>query len=256
MNDIICGDNVSILKCFPDNYFDLTVTSSPYDNLRTYNGYKWDFKLLAKELYRVTKIGGIVVWVVGDGYKNGSESLTSFKHAIYFVEECKFRLHDTMIYEKSGFAFPSLNRYHQIFEYMFIFSKGKPKTFNPICDEKKRWKGSWGKRTERRTDGKLLERNYKDNGLEFKMRTNIWRIINSGGFGQTDKLAYKHPATFPEKLAEDHIISWSNENEIILDPFCGSGTTLKMAKKNNRKYIGIDISEEYCRLSKQIIDSI
>jgi DNA modification methylase len=254
LNKIYCGDNLKLIKQLDDNSIDLTVTSPPYDNLRDYKGYSWDFENLAKELYRVTKQGGVVVWVVGDATINGSETGTSFKQALYF-KEIGFNLHDTMIYEKSGMPFPAVGRYHQMFEYMFIFCKGKIKTFNPIKDEKKIWgnQGRWGKSSERQKDGNLIETDYKPNNNEYKMRSNIWRIINAGGFGQTDKDAYKHPATFHEKLANDHIISWSNENDIVLDPFMGSGTTAKMAILNRRKFIGFELSQEYCDIANERI---
>ena len=194
-----------------------------------------------------------MVWVVADATVNGSETGTSFKQALYF-KEIGFNLHDTMIYLKNGFSNPSLNRYHQIFEYMFIFSKEKPKTFNPIKDRKNKYAGEtcWGKNTVRQKDGTLEERKRRVNS-EYGMRFNVWKYKVGGGIGQKDKIAYKHPATFPEQLAYDHIISWSNENDIVLDPLCGSGTTLKMAEKLNRKWIGIEINPKYCEIAKQRI---
>jgi len=239
-----------ILKQMPSESIDLTVTSPPYNELRDYNGYEFDFEAIANELYRVTKKGGVVVWVVGDATIDGSETGTSFKQALYF-KDIGFNLHDTMIYEKNNFSNPSSNRYHQIFEYMFVLSKGRPKTFNPIKDKINKCAGetAWGRNTVRQKDGSLIERGKKIIP-EVGMRNNIWKYIVGKGFGQKDDLAYKHPATFPEKLAEDHIISWSNEGDVVLDPMCGRGTTCKMAKKLNRKYIGIDISEEYCELAR------
>ena len=144
MNKIICGNCVEIMKEWENNIIDLTITSPPYDNLRDYKGYVFDFENIAKQLYRVTKSGGVVVWIVGDATIKGSETGTSFRQALYF-KEIGFNLHDTMIYSKAGFQYPATNRYHQTFEYMFIFSKGKPKTFNPIKDRKNKWDGPWGK---------------------------------------------------------------------------------------------------------------
>ena len=218
-----------------DNFLDLTVTSPPYDDLRTYNGYSFDFESVAKELYRTTKQGGVVVWVVGDSTIKGSETGTSFKQALYFMV-CGFNLHDTMIYSKSGMKNPSSVRYHQTFEYMFIFSKGKPKAFNAIKDRKNKYVGIHGG-----------EKSYRG---EFGMRFNVWKY-NNGGNNTTKDKVFKHPAIFPEKLANDHIISWSNENDIVYDPFMGSGTTAKMAIANNRKWIGSEISKEYCEIIKQ-----
>jgi site-specific DNA-methyltransferase (adenine-specific) len=236
---------------------DLTVTSPPYDHLRDYKGYSFDFESIAKELFRITKQGGVVVWVVGDGTLNGSETGTSFKQALYFKEQCGFNLHDTMIYEKNTSSFSSgakSNRYTQIFEYMFVLSKGKPKTSNLIVDKPNKWAGwqTWGISTKRQTDGTMKESGFGEKKIrDLGVRNNIWRIICSGGFGHKDKLAYEHPATFPEKLAEDHILTWSNPGEVVFDPFAGSGTTLLMAHKNNRKYIGCEISKEYFDLIEQ-----
>jgi site-specific DNA-methyltransferase (adenine-specific) len=241
------------MKSIPVNNIDMVLTSPPYDNLRTYNGYSFDFESIAKELYRVTKDGGVVVWVVGDATIKGSETGTSFRQALYF-KEIGFNLHDTMIYQKTGCAMPSHNRYLSNFEYMFIFSKGKPKIYNLIEDRKNRFPERWGKgRKVRNKDGSWSYReNYK--AKEFGRRFNIWQYNNGGqGYGHSDNFAQNHPATFPEKLAKDHILSWSNEGDIILDPMTGSGTTLKMAKKNNRNYIGIEISSEYCKIAEKRI---
>jgi DNA modification methylase len=231
-----------------DNFIDLTITSPPYDNLRTYNGYSFDFESIAKELYRVTKKGGVVIWVVGDATIKGSESGTSFKQALYFME-CGFNLHDTMIYHKNALP-KNHNRYEQDFEYMFVFSKGKPSTFTPIrvpCV----YAGSTPKGTFRH-DGDNLGKAHKNNIVkEDKIKGNIWRFPNGYMQGTKDKIATKHSATFPEQLAFDHIISWSNEGDIVYDPFMGSGTTAKMSKLNNRNYIGSEISEEYCKIANE-----
>ena len=236
----------------PDDFVDLTVTSPPYDDLRTYNGYSFDFENIANQLFRITKSGGVVVWVVADGTdKTGSETGTSFKQALYFKDVCGFNLHDTMIYEKNTSSFPSgerSNRYTQIFEYMFVLSKGKPKTANLITDKKNKWAGwhTWGTATKRQVDGTMKDSGFGEKTIrEYGVRNNIWPIVCSGGFGHKDDLAYEHPATFPEKLAEDHILTWSNEEDLIFDPFAGSGTTLLMAVKNRRKYVGCEISKEY-----------
>jgi DNA modification methylase len=229
------------LKQLPDNFIDLTVTSPPYDNLRTYNGYSFDFENIAKELYRVTKQGGVVVWVVGDQTVNGSETGTSFRQALYF-KEVGFNLHDTMIYEKNSATYPSHNksvRYTQIYEFMFILSKGKPKTINLIIDKKNKWAG------HKDFGGKL-----KNPVPEFSPRNNIWTFTTSFN----DKT--EHPAVFPEQLANDHIISWSNENDVVMDIFMGSGTTGKMAVLNNRNYIGFEISKEYCEIAEKRINEV
>ena len=241
-----------MLKTFPDNVIDLTITSCPYDDLRNYHGYSFDFEGIAKELYRVTKQGGVVVWVVGDATIKGSETGTSFKQALYF-KELGFALHDTMIYEKNSCAFPSSNRYNQIFEYMFILSKGKPKCINLIKDRKNRWLKSFGKSSNRNKNGTLTQKEVI-RVKEFGIRNNIWKYNTGFGYTTLDKYAFEHPAMFPEKLAKDHILSWSNENDIILDPMCGSGTTCKMAHELNRKFIGIEISKEYCEIANKRIN--
>jgi len=244
-NELICGDSATVLKKFSENYFDLTITSPPYDNLRTYKGNSFDFEIIAKELYRVTKEGGVVVWIVGDSVIKGSETGTSFKQALYF-KDIGFNLHDTMIFAKNGSSLPDPTRYNQAFQYMFIFSKSKPKTINLIKDTINKTNGKYRrKQSVRESDGKMYPRKSQLTG-KFSVRRNIWKFNIGYMSSSVDKIAFKHPAIFPEKLAEDHIISWSNEGDIILDPFAGSGTTLKMAKKLNRKYVGIEISKEYC----------
>ena len=231
-----------------DESVDLTVTSPPYDDLRSYNGYEFEFKSVASELFRVTKQSGVLVWVVGDAIIDGSESGTSFRQALYF-KEIGFRLHDTMIYQKNSPAAPDSNRYFQIFEYMFVFSKGQIKTFNPIEDRKNKWPGSWGTRTMRGKDGILIPKGKFVQTKQYGVRFNIWRYNTGKGFTTKDIIAFGHPAIFPEKLASDHIRSWSNPGDLVFDPMCGSGTTLKMAKQLGRNGIGMDISRKYAELS-------
>lgn len=227
-------------KNIPDNYIDLTVTSPPYDDLRNYNGFIFDYQSMLKELYRVTKQGSVVVWVVGDKTQNGSETLTSFQHALY-AKSIGFNVHDTQIYYKNNPIPTAGNRYHQHFEYMFVFSKGKPKTFNPIMEECKY------------TGLANMKNRGKEGSLEYTKieRTKTKKVGNvffysiGGGITTKDKIAYSHPALFPDKLAEDQVTTWSNEGDIVFDPMCGSGTTCKMAWINKRNFIGVDISGEY-----------
>ena len=257
--ELICGDCTEKLKGVEESSIDLTVTSPPYDSLRTYKGNndQWGehvWKSVLKELFRVTKEGGVVVWVVGDATIKGSETGTSFKQALWAIE-CGFSLHDTMIYEKSGVT-PTKYRYYPAFEYMFVFSNGKPKTFNPICDRKNRWRERWGKkRVRRKRDGSMGKEYDSKKAPEFGMRRNIWKYLQSGGHGSSDKIAYKHPAIFPETLAHDHVLSWSNEGDVVLDPFMGSGTTGKMAKQLNRNFIGIELDEDYFNIAKERINA-
>lgn len=236
----------------PDNFVDLTVTSPPYDNLRLYEGYEWDFERVAQELFRVTKPGGVVVWVVNDQTINGSETLTSFKQAIYFRENCGFNLHDTMIYQKRNTLPLNDNRYEPAFEYMFVLSKGKPKTYNPI-KELKLWEDKrTTKQCGREKDGSRVNGFAKQD--PYKVKINIWSYKTGGGNVTPDKTAYEHPAIFPERLAQDHILSWSNEREIIYDPFMGSGTVAKMCIATNRNYVGSEISRKYVELANKRIE--
>ena len=252
-----CLDTMARME---DNFLDLTVTSPPYDDVRTYKGFTLPLNDIAKELYRVTKEGGVVVWVVNDKTKNYCESLTSFKTAILFVEEAGFNLHDTMIYKRTC-AFPDVVRYYQDFEYMFVFTKGKPKTVNLLRQPKtegtlKRQKNRTGVGGERQTDGSL-KRIDNTNGFERKERarkddtrvkSNVWELPRGNQNSTKDKIAFKHPAIFPEQLANDHIISWSNKGDLVYDCFMGSGTTAKMAILNKRKWIGSEMSSEYCEI--------
>jgi len=238
-NKVFCENCLNTMKRMDDETINLTVTSPPYDDLRKYNGYSFDFENIAKGLYRITKEGGVVVWIVGDGTKNGSESGTSFRQALYFME-CGFKLHDTMIYKKKRIVPLTHKRYEQGFEYMFVFVKGKLKTFNPIkvpC--KYAGTETWGNPTFHKTNSSGLVAVDKKTINDFKQKENVWEYLNA-----KDKV-FKHPAPFPEDLAKDHIISWSNEGDLVYDPFMGSGTTARMCKKNNRIFIGSEISEVY-----------
>lgn len=244
-------DNIKGLRTLiPDNSIDLTITSPPYDNIREYEQFDFNFKAVAKELYRITKDGGIVVWIVNDATIDGSESGTSFKQALYF-KEIGFNLHDTMIYAKKNPLPLNDNRYEPQFEYMFIFTIGQPKTFNPI-KIKSKLAGKINSGTYREKNGTLSEKN--GSGLKikkYKVKNNIWFYGVGSNSSSKDKIAFEHPAIFPEKLVKDHIKSWSNKGDIVLDPFMGSGTTAKMAKKLNRKYVGFEVSEKYCDIAKQ-----
>ena len=257
LNKIYCESNLDTMARMPDNFIDLTVTSPPYDGLRDYNGYSFPFEDIAKELFRVTKQGGVVVWVVGDQTIDFCETLTSFKQSIFFVENCSFNLLDTMIYGKKSYApaYPTMKRYAQTFEYMFVFSKGKPKTFNPIQTNKQDSSISKNFETNgyRQKDGTMEYKRMKTDSM-MKSECNVW--IYDVGFAKSsnDKIAFEHPATFPEQLAADHIFTWSNEGDLIYDPFMGSGTTAKMAILNKRKWIGSEISSEYVELANKRLD--
>lgn len=251
------GDCLDLMRQIPNEYVDLTVTSPPYDKLRTYNGNieQWSFEkfqAIAQELYRITKIGGVLVWVVGDSYdKKGSETLTSFKQALCF-KDLGFNVHDTMIYQKNSYPFPPTNRYYQQFEYMFVLSKGKPKTANLLRQPTVWQKPTNEISTTRKADGTTSTMMYKK-GKPDRILDNVWRI-NTGYMRTTkDKYAYKHPAMFPEELCEKHILSWSNPGDVVLDPLMGSGTTGKMAVLNDRNFIGMELDPGYFRIASQRI---
>lgn len=241
------GDCLELMKEIPDGSIDLTVTSPPYDNLRTYNGNidQWcfeKFQRIAEELFRITKDGGVVVWIVADATINGSESGTSFKQALYF-KECGFNIHDTMIWNKGCFtATGSLAvRYGSVFEYMFVFSKGKPAAFNPIKDRKNKHAGEKKHGVIRQADGRTIPMSSIGNTYgEYGQRFNVWDMPP-----EQSNTKRCHPAQFPEHLARDHILSWSNPGDVVFDPFLGSGTTAKMAILNDRHYIGFELDPTY-----------
>lgn len=240
LNEIHNEDCLETMRRMSDGFVDCVVTSPPYDDLRDYEGYSFDFESIAQELYRVIKTDGVIVWVVGDQVINGSESGTSFKQALYF-KEIGFKLWDTMIYEKNSPRFAGHhkgNRYTQIFEYMFILTKGKPIS-QLIIDKPNKWAGhkDWS--------GKM-----KNTVAQFGVRHNIWRYVTSFN-------SYGHPAPFPLELAEDHIRSWTKLDEIVYDPFMGSGTTAEAALRLGRKFIGSEVSENYCQMiNKRIQKSV
>ena len=274
LNKILHGDCLDNLPVFDPDCVDLVVTSPPYDGLRDYHGYRFNCASVAKALYRVLKPGGVVVWVVADAVVDGGETGTSFRQALTF-DAAGFRIHDTMIYEKNTCSFPARrdgNRYSQTFEYMFVFSKGRPKTANLLCDKPNKWAGStnWGKNTDRGKDGQLRQKKDIKPVEEFSPRNNVWRYVPfyeqdeaaedvaasevrryvvGGGIGQKDRTAYRHPATYPDQLAADHILTWSKPGEVVLDPMAGSGTTCLAAQRLGRQFIGIDVSREYCELA-------
>jgi DNA modification methylase len=256
MGKVIQGDSAEVMKTFEPNSIDLTITSPPYDNVRLFKGHKWDCDAIIKELFRITKVGGVVVWVVADQYINGGRSGSSFRQAVQF-QDAGFKIHDVMIYQKSGYAYPAgrkSTRYTQIYEFMFVFCKGKIKTHNLIKDKvNKSYSPNLKprKKITKNQNGETIIQPLGNVVNQTGYRNNIWTFSTGRGHTSKNSVVFKHPSVFPEQLAEDHIITWSNEGDVVLDCFAGSGTTLKMAAKNNRDYIGIEIDEEYCGIIKE-----
>lgn len=249
LDQIICGDNCEIMRQMPSESIDLVVTSPPYDDLRTYGGHSWDFYGVAWNLKRLLKPGGVIVWVVNDETKDGDETGTSFSQALHF-KGIGLRLHDTMIWNKGCFTgVGSVRvRYGPSSEYMLVFSKGKPKAFNPIRDRKNVYAGAIGKAgTIRLPSGDLIRKSHEGKRMkEHGIRFNVWNVAP-----ETSSRKRFHPAQFPEPLARDHILSWSNPGDVVLDPFSGSGTTAKMARETGRRFIGIEVNPEYVEISRK-----
>jgi site-specific DNA-methyltransferase (adenine-specific) len=261
MITLLHGDCLVEMSKIPDGSVDMILTSPPYDNLRTYNNSsEWNFNVFkesASAFYRVLKQGGVIVWVVNDATIEKSETGTSFKQALYF-KELGFNIHDTMIYAKHTCPFPSKVRYNQSFEYMFVLSKGVPKTINLLKDRPNKTAGRDLRNrlgTRRQKDGSLSQiPDHRRNKTikEFGVRENIWVYMTGIGMHES-RVAHEHPATFPLKLAQDHILSWSNIDDVILDPFLGSGTTGVACVNTGRKFIGIEMDAKYFEIAKQRI---
>lgn len=245
VDQILCGDNVETLLTFPRASVDLTVTSPPYGSMRKYGGHRWDFDGVVQQLFRVTKPGGVVVWVVGDETIHGSETGTSFLQALRF-KEIGFRLHDTMIYRKANFLPLTHNRYEQAFEYMFVFSKGKPKTFIPITTSVAYPRT----RTLMMRNGDRRDKVSQQRSAHRRIIENVWTYKCGGGHIDDDGMSHRHPAPFPESLVRDHVLTWSNVGDVVLDPFAGSCTTCKIARKLGRRWIGIEINSEYVQIGR------
>lgn len=255
INRVVNGDCLSVMKGFEEESIDMVLTSPPYDNLRNYKGYSFPFEGIVKELFRVLRNGGVVVWVVGDATINGSETGTSFRQALSFMDS-GFNLHDTMIFKKRN-PIPQIYRmrYNNEFEYMFVFSKGQVKTHNPIMVDCLHAGLELNGTTYKNYSKDTQKRSKLANPVKNKkIKGNIWEYVV--GKNMEDQEAKEHPAPFPCALARDHISSWTNENDLVLDPMCGSGTTCRSAKELGRRFIGIDISQEYCELATERLKAI
>lgn len=265
-NQLYNEDCLLTMEKMEDNSVDLTLTSPPYDDLRTYNehvggnktefnGYSFPFENIARELFRVTKKGGIVVWVVGDATNKGSETGTSFRQALFF-KECGFDLYDTMIYQKTGTPFPQKTRYNQTFEYMFVFSKGKPNTFNPIMKKNVTAGAVRHSRKFRNPNGEMIPGFNGKPVNEYGIENNIWLIKNGMNKSTKDLVAFEHPAIFPEELAAKHIITWTKKDDLVYDPFMGSGTTAKMSILLDRNWIGSELDSTYSDICNRRLEGI
>jgi len=266
LNTLFNEDCLNTMSKMDDGIIDLTLTSPPYDDLRTYNshlsgnkteynGYSFPFENIARELFRITKKGGVVVWVVGDATNKGSETGTSFRQALFF-KECGFDLYDTMIYQKTGTPFPQKTRYNQTFEYMFVFSKGKPNTFNPIMKKNVTAGAVRNSRKFRNVNGEMIPGFNGKPVNEYGIENNIWLIKNGMNKSTKDLIAFDHPAIFPEELAAKHIITWTKKDDIVYDPFMGSGTTAKLSIQLGRKWLGSELDENYSIICKKRIENI
>lgn len=254
MTTILNMDSVAALATLDARSVQLVCTSPPYDGLRSYGNHKWDFEGMARELFRVVCDGGIVCWNVNDAVVDGSETLTSFRQAIYFKDVCGFRVHDTMIYERLNFSAPESVRYHQAFEYCFVMSKGSPATFNPLKDRKNIYAGhtAFGKNTKRQTNGEMnlmAKKVYAD----FGMRTNVWRGKTRGQEEPCGK-HFRHPAMMPRWLARDLILSFSNPGDLVADPMAGSGTTGREAVSLGRRVWLNEIHADYIPLCHEAVN--
>lgn len=250
LDRVFCGDSQIILFDFPDACIDLVVTSPPYDKLREYGGDYWNFEAIADQLERVLKPGGVLVWVVADQTIDGSETASSLRQALYLKDECGLNLHDTMIYRRETIPMSS-NRYQPEWEYMFVMSKGAPKSVNLLREPSRLH--LWGRpelgrsKSQRGQDGEHKQRSHRKRTAETKVRGNVWQYNPRPNPAQ-DPAKWGHPATFPDTLASDHIQSWTNQGDIVLDPFAGIGTTLQAAKLLNRRYVGIEVNPDYIKI--------
>lgn len=241
--EIYHGDCREILPSLPK--VDLVVTSPPYGSVRDYVRYEGvDTLAVLAELACMLIEGGVIVWNTADQVTEGSETGQSFREALHVMSQ-GLRLHDTMIYCREGVNFPDANRYHPAFEYMFVFSKGAPRCFNGIRDRKNKWGGTTVHGTQRERDGRMTVPSQNGSLIpDIGLRLNWWILKPASTEPTLD-----HPARMPISMAQAHVQSWCNAGDLVLDPFMGSGTTLRAAKDLGRKAIGIEICEAYCEIA-------
>ena len=265
INQIYNEDCLETMGRMEDGLCDLILTSPPYDNLRRYGqertnhkrlkgGMSFDFESIAKEMTRVLKPGGVIMWNVQDQTINMSRTGSSMRQALYFMDECGLNFWDHLIWYKTGTPFPSPHRYRSVWENMFIFSKGKPNTFNPILKRNKTAGQVRNSRKFRDHKGDFVEGFQGTPIREFGNEDNVWYIANGANKSYKNKLSVNHPAVMTDEIARRHILTWTNENDIIYDPFLGASTTTRVARDNNRQWIGSEIHTPYYELSKQIMN--
>jgi site-specific DNA-methyltransferase (adenine-specific) len=256
LNKVYQQDCIVGMRKIPDGAIDLVVTSPPYDNLRDYNGYSVDLNETGKNIYRILKDGGVAVMVIQDQTKNFGKSLTSFRTIVDWCDNVGFKLFECVIYRKNGTEGAWWkNRFRVDHEYMPIFLKGeKPQYFNKDSLKVKSKHGGkimtgFANRKTNGETGKSITKAIN----EMKCRGTVWDYLMAG---DKDPVKRKHPAPFPDKIPFDFINCFCPPNGIVLDPFVGSGSTVVGAKKLNRSFIGFDISEEYCNLTRKRLDSV
>lgn len=261
-NTILHSDALIALPDLAEGSVDLTVFSPPYDGIREY-GKNWrlDYKALGSELLRVTADGGVCAVVIGDGTKDFAKSLTTFRWAVDWVDRAGWRLFECCIYQRHGNpgAWWS-QRFRVDHEFILIFFKGsRPRHFDKttlMVPSKHAGKVYSG--TDRLTNGGFKKIEPKAVN-DMKCRGTLWEYSTSNTEGNRTKL--EHPATYPDSLAEDLIVCFSKPGDLVLDPMCGSGTTCVMAAKNKRAFLGIEINQEYHRISmkrmqEEVLDDV
>ena len=241
-NSIVLGDCVEGMRSLPPDLVPCTVASPPYGALRHYHGnHQFDFEAAAAELWRITRPGGVVCWVVREEVVDGSESGEASEQRLFF-RDLGFRLHQTIVMERYGSRARSPGRYGESLEYAFILAKGKPATVRLLRDRRNKTAGKLVTATHRYPDGSYRVQRYEVD--EWGYRKAVWYFAQ-GMHVATDPVARLHQAPMPEAMAEDLILSYSREGDLIFDPFAGVATTAKMALLNHRNYFGYEINAIY-----------
>ncbi len=247
MNTITCCDCVEGMSRLLNDSIPLTVTSPPYDRVRLFA--PWDFERVAEELYRVSEPGGVVCWVVQDGFEKGGRTLTSFKQTLHF-SRLGFLLWDVLIVVAKSYQLPTKGRYVSLFHYCFVLTKGRPNTVNLLRDKPNKCAGKMKRTWHRRSPDGSMRRGLLPQPIAlYGRRSNVWDYATGFNTTTKDREAFAHKALMPEKLARDLIVSFSRPYDVVLDPFAGAGTTAKMAMLTGRRWLGFEIEPEYVALA-------